>query len=762
MGQRIGQLLDHRLVDFGVFANGLELDLLGGLGRQFAHQARHAAEDRFDRLGADGHDRVLEAARGLGQNFKAADQLGIAGAQGLIHLLGQHGLGDDQFAHHVDDAVHLVEIDADRLHADGAATALFAVAGSGRRRLGGCDRGRLGLGGCSRRLGLDLVGQRRKAQRRGFLEGVLGADGRSRRLGREAWRRHDRRSGLGHFLFGEGQEAREVRHVGLGRFGSLGLGNVKSCAGKTRDRAGLGDDDVAVAIDELEDLADRRLGEAGRDQRDFPGAIDGEGLEIGQRRHFAQDGAHLHRAQGRQLTEQQQRIIGAGIKGAMRGEADFPLALGRRHGGSVEHVLDRGFAGRHGIEIDHDRGKIDVELLDDLAAHLVVFRRGFATGQGVEARLLLGAVIGRQGFARLGGIDVVGDDVIGADAQNHHVVGEFDAAIAHIVEQGFIGMGKAHQRRKTEGPGAALDRVDGAEHRVEPVRAALALLDGGKLLFELGQKLRTFIEIGGLEVVEITHAYAPTLLGPILVLVHDAVDDRDELFRVEGLDDPAGAAGGLALVTLVLAGFGREDQDGQGIVLAGGAHILDELDAVHDRHVDVGDDHVDILRPEHVQALLAILGLQHLEPGIAQRMVEHGQDGARIIDSQYAQRHFIIPENWAVRPSRSIAAFMAALGASIVKSNWCLRAVSAALTNRRSALVDTLSTAPAWTATGPSSSASIKASRIPSMASRSITSGKATVCLDCLAMFLWVPPESSPESIFSPNGLRIANYDPSA
>ena len=279
---------------------------------------------------------------------------------------------------------------------------------------------------------------------------------------------------------------------------------------------------------------------------------------------------------------------------------------------------------------------------------------------------------------------------------------------------------------------------------------------------ELGQKLGAFIEIGGLEVVEITHAYAPTLLGPILVLVHDAVDDRDELFRVEGLDDPAGAAGGLALVTLVLAGFGREDQDGQGIVLAGGAHILDELDAVHDRHVDVGDDHVDILRPEHVQPLLAILGLQHLEPGIAQRMVEHGQDGARIIDSQYAQRHFIILENWAVRPSRSIAAFMAALGASIVKSNWCLRAVSAALTNRRSALVDTLSTAPAWTATGPSSSASIKASRIPSMASRSITSGKATVCLDCLAMFLWVPPESSPESIFSPNGLRIANYDPSA
>ena len=50
--------------------------------------------------------------------------------------------------------------------------------------------------------------------------------------------------------------------------------------------------------------------------------------------------------------------------------------------------------------------------------------------------------------------------------------------------------------------------------------------------------------------------------------MHHAVDDRDQLFGIERLDDPAGAAGGAALVALVLAGLGGEDQDRQAVVLA--------------------------------------------------------------------------------------------------------------------------------------------------------------------------------------------------
>ena len=64
--------------------------------------------------------------------------------------------------------------------------------------------------------------------------------------------------------------------------------------------------------------------------------------------------------------------------------------------------------------------------------------------------------------------------------------------------------------------------------------------------------------------------------------MHYAVDDRDQLFRIERLDDPAGAAGGSTLIALVLAGLGGEDEDGQRIVHARGADVLDELDAIPD------------------------------------------------------------------------------------------------------------------------------------------------------------------------------------
>ena len=57
MRQRIGQLLDHGLVDFGTLTGHDQAHLLAQLGGEFAHQARHAREDRFDRLRANGHHR---------------------------------------------------------------------------------------------------------------------------------------------------------------------------------------------------------------------------------------------------------------------------------------------------------------------------------------------------------------------------------------------------------------------------------------------------------------------------------------------------------------------------------------------------------------------------------------------------------------------------------------------------------------------------------------------------------------------------------
>ncbi|MNL35749.1 hypothetical protein D3C87_1577950 [compost metagenome] len=67
-------------------------------------------------------------------------------------------------------------------------------------------------------------------------------------------------------------------------------------------------------------------------------------------------------------------------------------------------------------------------------------------------------------------------------------------------------MGKAHQARKAEGAGTALDGVNGAEHGIEPVGVALTPFNGGKLFLELVHQLGTFVEIGGLKVVEVAHS----------------------------------------------------------------------------------------------------------------------------------------------------------------------------------------------------------------------------------------------------------------
>ena len=65
-----------------------------------------------------------------------------------------------------------------------------------------------------------------------------------------------------------------------------------------------------------------------------------------------------------------------------------------------------------------------------------------------------------------------------------------------------------------------------------------------------------------------------------------------------------------------------------GVALVRGiaAHLADHFVAVHLRHVDVGDDDVDLLLAEHIEAVLAVDRLQNLEAGIGQRQHEHVAD----------------------------------------------------------------------------------------------------------------------------------------
>ena len=70
--QRIGEPLDHRLVEFGLLAGGRQFDLLAEIARQVVDQAAEAAEQRADRHHAHAHRGV---AQRRGQPF---DLLGDA------------------------------------------------------------------------------------------------------------------------------------------------------------------------------------------------------------------------------------------------------------------------------------------------------------------------------------------------------------------------------------------------------------------------------------------------------------------------------------------------------------------------------------------------------------------------------------------------------------------------------------------------------------------------------------------------------------
>ena len=118
--QRIGQLLDHHLVELRVFAAQHQLDLFVQLARDFAHGARELRVDLPDRHHARLDDRFLqlvelavEVARDLGQLVRGEPRLLqrlalMQRARERIELR----LLDDQLADDVHDVIELADVDA--------------------------------------------------------------------------------------------------------------------------------------------------------------------------------------------------------------------------------------------------------------------------------------------------------------------------------------------------------------------------------------------------------------------------------------------------------------------------------------------------------------------------------------------------------------------------------------------------------------------------------------------------------------------------
>ena len=137
------------------------------------------------------------------------------------------------------------------------------------------------------------------------------------------------------------------------------------------------------------------------------------------------------------------------------------------------------------IKIDRHRREFDVEFLHRFAVFVVIGIIAF--DQCHETGLFLGTVVACQFLFVAGSRDEVGDNVVGLQAERDDIVGQLDLAVAHMVEHRLELMGEPDQSGKVEGTGAALDRMDGPEHRVEAIRITIALLDSHELLFKLAE-----------------------------------------------------------------------------------------------------------------------------------------------------------------------------------------------------------------------------------------------------------------------------------
>ena len=228
-----------------------------GVG-QLAHDARHALEQRLDRLGADRHHAFLDFAGQLLERAQAGGDARRARQPRLQHALRQHRLVDHQFADEIDQAIDALEIDADR-------------------------RARSPLPVW--RLRSWPFPARRRARRR-----------RPRSV-RPARRRSAKRSRS------RRRTARSAR-----------LRPARSPQARRRRRRAIDDDlQLAIVDDEFEQLVDRRLVFAGR-QLDAPGEIGAFGVEGVERRHVPRVAFDAEFAHARQFAQQTDRLVALAIE----------------------------------------------------------------------------------------------------------------------------------------------------------------------------------------------------------------------------------------------------------------------------------------------------------------------------------------------------------------------------------------------------------------------------------------------------------------
>lgn len=97
----------------------------------------------------------------------------------------------------------------------------------------------------------------------------------------------------------------------------------------------------------------------------------------------------------------------------------------------------------------------------------------------------------------------------------------------------------------------------------------------------------------------------------------------DQLIMVKWFYDPAGRACAAGPVLQFLRAFCRQYKDWCCRALGAVAHGVDDAEAIHPGHVDVGDDDIGLHAGEFLKGVDAILGEVHIEARAAERKSQH-------------------------------------------------------------------------------------------------------------------------------------------
>lgn len=115
---------------------------------------------------------------------------------------------------------------------------------------------------------------------------------------------------------------------------------------------------------------------------------------------------------------------------------------------------------------------------------------------------------------------------------------------------------------------------------------------------------------------------------------NDFTNHFDQLGRIERLDQPAGSTGGAAGLLHLVARLGGEDQDRSALELGVLAQLLGQADAIHARHVLVGQHEVEVAAVGLLVGVLAVHGLNDVEAGVPEGEGHHLAHGGGIVNGK--------------------------------------------------------------------------------------------------------------------------------